>query len=655
MEIVKNVCQENPPFNSDSNYSISFRLSNSLIDLSSSYVNIPVQIDETYSAGFSGSSVPIGNVNIGNNTFNTSSSHVPSYFIRNVNLTADGQNLIYTNFINTLSANLSVYLYNNAEARLIEYMASEEPTINEQLIQQNTKNHLYSSLFRELFNLGTTNSLANDAYIRVPLKQILGQYATEIRDLSKYQEVVMTLQLDTVGLASHANSDSFYPDNSTAGKGNTRTTFIQNAHTLTDFGFNADLAGQVSGTNLFTFTRTDLTLENCPIRVNDVINFGISGNGKVVTAVTVNAGVIVSISANALTDGGDTIPQGTVCTHGVFTVQNGVKATLDAKWLNQNISCIKTADGLLMVFPNDSATVVSTVQMGTDTVFVLSDGASATIPAGNLAFNGLSLDYTGNATVNANTDIATVGNFTQKTLSFWVGQAVRITGSANVTPMYCKISGITYSGGKAQIKLSKDLVVAGGNAATVNLFSIHPNDMDITLTKKWEIVQLKLNNAFAKQLNLSNRYERWVYDGDVILPLAAYSSYEKTFMLDPLTKMVVICITKDGNLNSTKDTLSKYRILIDGLDTTNRDIDLDDSSMKQERLIAGFNSFYEDLHTVQVKSSNNPFSVDENSYTILQEIPVDGREHKLTLLLKNGGSLSTSSNLRVYKLVLTQV
>jgi hypothetical protein len=179
--------------------------------------------------------------------------------------------------------------------------------------------------------------------------------------------------------------------------------------------------------------------------------------------------------------------------------------------------------------------------------------------------------------------------------------------------------------------------------------------MDITLPKKWEIVQLKLNNAFAKQLNLSNRYERWVYDGDVILPLATYSSYEKTFMLDPLTKMVVICITKDGNLNSTKDTLSKYRILIDGLDTTNRDIDLDDSSMKQERLIAGFNSFYEDLHTVQVKSSNNPFSVDENSYTILQEIPVDGREHKLTLLLKNGGSLSTSSNLRVYKLVLTQV
>ena len=143
MEIVKNVCQENPPFNSDSNYSISFKLSNSLIDLSSSYVNIPVQINETYSAGFSGASVPIGNVNIGNDTFNTSSSHVPSYFIRNVNLTADGQNLIYTNFINTLSTNLSVYLYNNAEARLIEYMASEEPTINEQLIQENTKNHLY--------------------------------------------------------------------------------------------------------------------------------------------------------------------------------------------------------------------------------------------------------------------------------------------------------------------------------------------------------------------------------------------------------------------------------------------------------------------------------------------------------------------------------
>jgi hypothetical protein len=126
-------------------------------------------------------------------------------------------------------------------------------------------------------------------------------------------------------------------------------------------------------------------------------------------------------------------------------------------------------------------------------------------------------------------------------------------------------------------------------------------------------------------------------------------------MIDPLTKMVVMCITKDGTLNSTKDTLSKYRILIDGMDTTNRDIDLNDESMKNERLISGFNSFYEDLHCVQTKTTNNPFSTDDNSYTILQEVPVDGKDHKLTVILRNGGSLSTSSNLRVYKLVLAEI
>jgi hypothetical protein len=189
----------------------------------------------------------------------------------------------------------------------------------------------------------------------------------------------------------------------------------------------------------------------------------------------------------------------------------------------------------------------------------------------------------------------------------------------------------------------------------MNLFTIHPDSTEIKLSKKFELVQLKLNSMFAKQLQLSNKYEKWVYDGDIVLPLAPNSSYEKTFILEPLCKMCVICITKDNTLNSTKDTLNNYRILIDGMDTTNREIDLNDQSMKNERLMSGFNSFYEDLHSVQTKTTNNPFSTDDNSYTILQEVPVDGKDHKLTLLLKNGNSLSTTSNLRVYKLVLAQI
>jgi hypothetical protein len=91
------------------------------------------------------------------------------------------------------------------------------------------------------------------------------------------------------------------------------------------------------------------------------------------------------------------------------------------------------------------------------------------------------------------------------------------------------------------------------------------------------------------------------------------------------------------------------------MDTTNRDIDLNDESIKNERVISGFNSFYEDLHCIQVKTTNNAFSKDDNSYTIFQEIPVDGKEHKLTLILRNGDTLSTSSNLRVYKLVLSEI
>jgi hypothetical protein len=622
--------------------------------MTSSYVNIPISLDEVYSSSFSGATAPIGNVNLGNDTFvKDGVSHVPSFLIRNVHMTADGKNLIYTNFINTLSTNLACYLYSNAEARLIEYMGTEEPTIDESLIGQSTRNHLYSSLYRELFNEGVTDSRANSGFIRIPLKEILGQYATEIRDLSKYQEVILTLQLDSNYSATHANSDSFYPDNATAGMPNSRTTFIQNAHTLVDFGYNADLAGTVTGGNTFTFTLNTLTLANLPIRVNDSITFGTSG-AKVITQVNVVNDIIVSLTAVGLTDGPDTIPKLTVPTTGVFTVQNGVKAVLDEKWLNKNISVLKT-NGTLNVFPNDSTTVINTVQMGSDTVFVLSQGASATIPGGFIANNGLSLDYTGNTTVNAGTDIPTTGNFTNKTLSFWVGQAVYISASANAAPMYCKISGISYSGAKANIKLSKNLVVSVGNVATLNLFSIHPDSINVSTNKKWELVQLKLNSAFAKDLQLSTKYEKWIYDGDVVLPLAPGNSYEKTFQLESLTKMVVLCITKDNSLYSTKDTLSKYRILIDGMDTTNRDIDLNDESMKNERLITGFNSFYEDLHSVQVKTTNNPFSNNENSYTILQEVPLDGLPHSMTVILRNSGSLSTSSNLRLYKLVVAQL
>jgi hypothetical protein len=658
MEIVKSLCKENPPFNSTENYSLSFKLNNALTDMTSSYTNIPVSIDEIYNATLTPFN-PIGNVNIGNDLFMSGVSHVSSLFIRNVNLTADGKDLVYTNFINTLATNLAVYLYNNAEARMIEYMATEEPTVNETLINQSTRNHLFSSLYRELYNDGSTNSVKNSAFIRLPLKEILGQFATEIRDLTKYQEVIMTLQLDAVGLTAHANSDSFYPDNATAGKGNTRTAFIQNAHPLSDFGYSVPIAGTVTGTNTFTFTRTDLTLANFPIRVGDSVNFVTINAAKAITAVNVVNGIIVSLTAVGLTDGAETINNNTVPTTGVFTVQNAVKATMDVKWLNKNISCLKN-NGTLNVFANDSTNVINTVQMGTDVVFVLDTPASASIAGttanpGFIAYNGLSLDYTGNATVNAGTNIPTVGNFTNKTFSFWVGQAVFITGSANVTPVYAKITEISYSGGHAEIKLNVDVVVGGGNAATLNLFTIHPDDFEIKLERKFELVQLKLNSMFAKQLPLSNRYEKWIYDGDVVLPLAPYSSFEKTFMLDPLTKMVVICITKDNTLNSTKDTLSSYRILIDGNDTTNREIDLNDEAMKNERLMSGFNSFYEDLHCVQTKTTNNPFSTDNNSYTILQEVPVDGREHKITILLKNGDTLSTSSNLRLYKLVLAQI
>lgn len=656
MEIVKTLCTENPPFNSSDNYSISFKLKNELLDMTSSYINIPVAIDETYSAGFNGSSNPVGNVNIGNDLFNNNSSYVSSAFIRNVNLTADGQTLCYTNFINTLSANLSVYLYNNAEARFQEYMATEEPTVNEKLIRANTKNNLYSSLYRQLFNEGTASSLVNEPYIRLPLKQILGQYATEIRDLTKYQEVIMTIQLDSLGLGAHSNSDSYYPDNSTLNKPNTRTEVVQNTHTLQDMGYAGPIGGIATLGTTLTFTDTDISASTFPIKVGDSVIFTVGG-AKTITSVTVVNGFVTAIvaSAGGVTNGGNSVAISTVPTRGVLKVQQATKAEIDSKWLNKNISIIQYANGLLTPFPNDASTVTQTIQIGTDVVMVLDTGASVNIQQGNLANNGLSLNYTGNASIPAGNDLTTSGNFSKETFSFWVGQAVHITAQANVTAVYAKITSIQYSGGKAVIKLNKQVVVGGGNVAVLNLFTIQADELEVRLTKKFELVQLKLNSAFSKMLQLSNKYQKWVYDGDVVLPLAPFSSYEKTFMIDPLTKMVVMCITKDGTLNSTKDTLSKYRILIDGMDTTNRDIDLNDESMKNERLISGFNSFYEDLHCVQTKTTNNPFSTDDNSYTILQEVPVDGKEHKLTVILRNGGALSTSSNLRVYKLVLAEI
>ena len=65
---------------------------------------------------------------------------------------------------------------------------------------------------------------------------------------------------------------------------------------------------------------------------------------------------------------------------------------------------------------------------------------------------------------------------------------------------------------------------------------------------------------------------------------------------------------------------------------------------------------YDTLDSINLNPLLNDLVKDVSAYAIMQDVPVDNKQHTLTIRLDNGNtSVYTSRTLRVYKLVISEL
>lgn len=722
MEIEKIYSNENPPFTSTSNNIITFQISPALIDPTKGYLNIRMNITETTNtAGNLG-----GIVNVALSNGRDASSAIYS-----VRLTLDGRDRMYCPFKNTLFCNLAPYELSVTEALLEQFFSG-----NAQSYPGTGLEPLYSQ-WRELYNEGVLPSKRLTASLRVPLRKILDGFGLEVRDLMKYSDIRMQIQLDDISRSVTNRVPQFAW--STTGVG------ALNTQTMTQLGFNNIAgtfpAGNVIGNNVFTFTTAVLpnlftftegtdninfqdigqrllvskTIVNgyvtgvvvngaaigagagtlaiyagsfpggntiftlaapvpqsmLPVAIGDVLNFANVGANRNVTAVGVAAGHVTTITVDGGNIGGANpayVPLTAVLTHQTYMLTNAISQNF---YIGQEVE-IYNAGAIIW---GQSTTLLNLLPStnNTNTVAVF----SAVIPGnGNppvganvyLTPAPLYLSDTPN-TVNipVGGTLTSTGNYDNTSFYCWVSQPALVVGRANVTESYGNLASITYTGGKAVLTLNQ-VVTIPGQAAGMALYCMGLNNgwtYAVDFPNKWELVNYKfgynLAEAYKKQITPSPYYRMWEYQGITVQEIPAGGNYtSQTFYLPMNTSVVVVCLcptdNTDARFNSDIGTLASYKFLIDGKDTTSRDILLASQSMKIERLINGFSYLDSDLDSLTTDTTHNIFSKTNSEYILVQDIPIDGQTHNITLILNNGnGGAYSSKNLRLYSYSGTQL
>jgi hypothetical protein len=645
MEICKNLCNEPSPFDYQSNYIISFKLDPAVIDLQSSYINIPIAINETYAAAVRGGSYAGGVSNVGLGSAAGGDVCLATCNIRNVRLKLNGQEVVYTPDINRLVGSLDVFDYNVAEERLEEYFSGNTQTYPAGLEASSALNY---SIFRELTNEGSTPSLKFNASVRVQLKKILGGLTDEIRDLRKYNTIELICQLD---------NNTYFVDGVEAVPPFSGKLV---AGELNDLTWGSNIPGGKT-LNANTWTSTDvISIEDFPFTVGDTVQFTVTAD-SVIQNVALNGGggIVLTLSKNAVA--GDVNLLGTsVGTFKQFKLTDITVNELLADYPINSPVAFFNGTSLLSV---TSATLIDAVQVGNDVQIVISNSVGVTIDAELLTNPPLLLSY--NATPGNNNnlpdDLETVSDYTTSTFPLWVGCPCIVSGVDNITDMSTVISKIDYNAGKARLTFSPKVTATGAGAiAGLCVIPQMASDLALSYPDRWELVQYRmLNRPGLDKIQFNNAYKKWMFDADTIQQLSTYGIYEKTFLLEPLTDCVVICLCKQNGIVSDIGDLASYRLRIDGVDTTSREILLSpngDPSYKFERLLNGFLYLSENLGALATNPNLNPLSANNSNYVILQDLVVDGKEHKLTVSLVNGGTSSYATrNIRIYKSVRTML
>jgi hypothetical protein len=501
---------------------------------------------------------------------------------------------------------------------------------------------IQASVFRELYNYGSTKSLKLNASIRVQLKKILGGLADELRDFRKAGTIDIVVELDNVQqfINPDEQNPTFSYDNSLPAVQND----IENGTTY---------AGAFGNNNqVFTLTNP-VPYSIFPFGIGDTVTFTTVG-ARVITALVPNAGNVTAFTVNGanIATANDSITAATIGTFKQTKVENEVLADFTDLYPNGTAVAIYSDADVLI---SNTLTVTNAVQSNDDLLVTFSDVSGIQLPDIKILKTlPLALNYSAN-TNPLPADIPTVANYTSATLPLWVGQAVLVTAKANLTPTYSVITKISYAGGKALLTFSPQIPVTG-NVNSPVLATITADTLSISYPERWELVQYRTRSKLYDNIGLSNKFKKWVYDADLIPELPVNGMYEKTFLLEPLTSCVVLCLCPTNSLVSNVGDLYSYRLRIDGVDTTTRDILLNaDGSYKLERLTNGFQSLSENLTALATDPKLNLLSAGNKTYTILQDLLVDGQSHKLTVSIRNGStSVYEQRNIRLFKSVITQ-
>jgi len=652
MEIVKTPSNQAPPYDPQSNYTISWDIDPAVYDFSSGYVLLPMALTETQTAVSRGGSYAnaVNNVSLGSSSGQV---NLATMNVRSVRLTVDGQDVYYCPRVNQLIASLGTFAYNLPEERLEEYFSGNNQTYPAGLEAGSALNY---SVFRELLNEGDILSSKFNASLRIPISRLLDGFTDQIKDLKKYIGITLTIELDDV-TAYGSQSLTVLEPNPPFGS----DVRISGATNTVAWG--VVIAGTVTGANTFT-TTADFTQAAFPFAVGDSINFTTSGNAKAILGVAVAANKIVLTFAGAsMTNGADSILANSVGTRKQYML-TGQSSTALA------LATFPDATQVAVYNNTNSFTVYDTAIVASGYLFsggnvrvLLSVGSPVSITGNYLATGPLFLQFAGTPGngVSIGADLPTVDNFSTATFPLWVGCPVLVTSpTAALTTMSTIISAIDYNAGKARFTFTPPITASSGGAIAANTVAVVPQkaaSVAISYPEVLQHVQYRLNAMTSAGIQTSPMYRRWVYDADTMPQLPASGTYEKTFILEPGCDFAVITLCPQGGLTSNVGGLLSYRLRLDGIDTTSRDILLSgDQSYRFERLLNGYMYLTEDLDAISTDQTVNPMVLDSGTYVILQDLIVDGKQHQLTVSLRNGSAgVFTQRNVGLYKRIISQL
>jgi hypothetical protein len=422
-----------------------------------------------------------------------------------------------------------------------------------------------------------------------------------------------------------------------------------------DTTINTSVITGVTAGATFT-TDNQMSLAYFPYAIGDELPVNGAGNSPAIQSIALSAGKIVATMAQPFTNAVSSYLPPSVGTARQYKLTGILVAGVTALYPLNSVVNIYDNDSPLL-YPGTST--IQYTQVGGDVIVTLSQSSiGAQSLAGQfMSGDALLLSYTGTANPLPPL-LDTVADFTDSTFPLWVGQPVIVaSGNPSVPAFSTVISDIEFSGGKAQLSFFPQVPASGVAVVGLSVVPQKASSIAISFPEMMTNVQYRLKPFAMKDVAFSPIYKKWSYMASTINTLSQNSSYEYSFQLEPNVDFVVLALCRTTDITSNVGDLQSYRLMIDDVDTTNRDILLSgDQTFRYERLINGYMSLSEDLDAISAFPEINPMVADPSTYVILQDIIPDGRPHTLKVSLLNGNtSVYTQRNLYLYKRVISSL